>query len=156
MSRPAEPSDLRPVPPEQVPAFNRTLGLTPIRLGGGRAEVDVEMRDELTNKRGVAHGGLITSLLDSAMGAAVVSGIRADEWCGTVQLNIQFLGPGMGPRLVGRGWMVKRGRHIAFARGEIVNADGEVIATGEGTWYVWPHRPAPASGKPVDGAPAAG
>jgi uncharacterized protein (TIGR00369 family) len=152
----AEPSELREIPLEQVPAFNRTLGMFPIRLGGGRAEVDVEMREEFTNKRGVAHGGLITSLLDSAMGAAVVSGIRPDEWCGTVQLNIQFLGPGLGPRLQGRGWLVKRGRHVAFARGEIVNAEGEVIATGEGTWYVWPHRPLPASGNAAAGSgPAA-
>jgi len=147
---------LRKVAAEKVPEFNRTLGMTDIRAAGGAAEIDLTLGPELTNKRGVAHGGVLTSLLDSVMGAAVVSAIAAEEWCGTVQLSIQFLAPGIGVSLSGRGRMVKRGRHIAFARGEVVDARGEVIATGEGTWYVWPQRPGPASGRPVESKPSQG
>jgi uncharacterized protein (TIGR00369 family) len=147
---------LRKVAAEKLPEFNRTLGMTEIRAAGGAAEIDLTLGPELTNKRGVAHGGVIASLLDSVMGAAVVSAIAEEEWCGTVQLNIQFLAPGVGATLSGRGRMVKRGRHIAFARGEAVDARGEVIATGEGTWYVWPQRPGTGSGRPAEPKPPKG
>jgi len=146
--------DLPPIAPEKVPEFNRTLGMTAIRAAGGTAEIDLALGAGLTNKRGVAHGGVLASLLDSVMGAAVVSAIAPEEWCGTVQLNIQFLAPGLGVSLTGRGQVVKRSRHVAFARGEVSDSRGEVIATGEGTWYIWPQRPGPSSGHPVESVPA--
>jgi uncharacterized protein (TIGR00369 family) len=147
---------LPPVAADKVPEFNRTLGMTAIRAAEGAAEIDLTLGAGLTNKRGVAHGGVLASLLDSVMGAAVVSAIAVEEWCGTVQLNIQFLSPGVGASLQGRARMVKRGRHVAFARGEIVDARGEVIATGEGTWYVWPQRPGTGSGRHAKSDPATG
>jgi uncharacterized protein (TIGR00369 family) len=130
--------------------------MTEIRAAGGAAEIDVTLGMGLTNKRGVAHGGVLASLLDSVMGAAVVSAIAEEEWCGTVQLSIQFLSPGVGASLQGRGRMVKRGRHIAFARGEVVDARGETVATGEGTWYIWPQRPGTKSGPPAKSKPSKG
>ena len=131
----------RDVSPERVPSFNRLLRMDRIRVARGRSEVELDVGDDHTNRRGVTHGGVVASLLDSALGAAVVAGIAAEEWCGTVQLNVQFLAPGRGPKLVGRGRMVKRGRRIAFARGEVVDARGDEIATAEGIWYVWPSHP---------------
>ena len=137
---------LPPVAAEKIPEFNRTLGMTAIRAADGAAEIDLTLSPGLTNRRGVAHGGVLTSLLDSVMGGSVVSAIAAEEWCGTVQLSVQFLAPGLGPTLHGRARMVKRGKHVAFARGEVVDARGEVIASGEGTWYIWPQRPGSGSG----------
>ena len=141
----ADEHQLVRVPDERIPGFNRHLGLTDIRCGEGRAEVRATVRADFTNRRGASHGGFISALLDSALGMAVVSGIAPQEWCGTVQLNVQFLAPGRG-ELLGKGWMVKRGRHIAFARGEILDDRGRQIATAEGTWYVWPRHPDHAEG----------
>ena len=137
--------DLADVPPERIPAFNKMLGMDRIRAGRGVAEVALDLRQELTNRRGVAHGGVITSLLDVALGSAVVSGIRPEEWCGTVQLNVQFREPGQGAKLTAHGRMVKRGRHLAFAEGEIIDPQGRIVATAQGTWYVWPSRPGTGS-----------
>ena len=95
----------------------------------------------------MAHGGLIAALLDASLGSAVVSGIRRKEWCGTVQLSIQFREPGVGSKLTGRGRMMRRGRHVAFAEGEIVDSQGRIVATAQGTWHIWPARPpVPANG----------
>ncbi len=132
---------LRPVPRDRIPAFNNLLGMDNLRSGDGEAEIGLGLQADFTNRRGVAHGGLVAALLDSVLGAAVVSGIRPEEWCGTVQLNIQFLSAARGRRLVGRGTMVKRGRHLAFARGEVQDESGSQVATAEGTWYIWPSRP---------------
>ena len=40
---------------------------------------------------GVAHGGLHATLLDTAMGGAVVSSLDKEEWCATAQLDISCI-----------------------------------------------------------------
>jgi acyl-CoA thioesterase len=134
-------NQLRDVEPERIPAFNRFLGMDRVRSGGGHAEIVLDVREEFTNRRGVVHGGVITALLDSALGAAVISGIRPEEWCGTVQISVQFLRPGCGPRLTACARLQRRGLHLAFAEGTITDADDRTVATAAGTWYVWPSRP---------------
>ncbi len=129
------------VPPDRIPVFNRRLGMKRVRAGGGHAEIAVALTENLTNRRGVAHGGLIAALLDSVLGSAVISDIRPEEWCGTMQIDIQFREPGLGARLTGRGRVVRRGRHVAFAVGEVVDTRGRVIATAQGTWYIWSSKP---------------
>jgi len=140
---------MMPMPAE--PPFHPHLGLEVQRKEGGVAEVALDLGPQHLNRRGVAHGGVITALLDSALGTAVVSAIPAAWWCATTSLHTQFLrGPGPG-RLVGHGRVVRRGRHVAFAAGEVRDAAGRLVATAEGTWHLWDHRP----GAP-DPAPRAG
>jgi uncharacterized protein (TIGR00369 family) len=141
MSDARDTSDLPEVPAERIPSFHHLLGMERMRAGGGRAEISLEVRDEHTNRRGVSHGGVVAALLDAVLGAAVVSSIRRHEWCGTVQLNVQFLEPARGPVLTGRGRMLRRGRRVAFAEGEVVDRRGRTVATAAGTWYVWPSHP---------------
>ncbi len=132
---------MKEVSRDRIPAFNKLLGMDRVRAGDGEAEIVVEVRQEITNRRGVVHGGLLTALLDSVLGAAVIAGIASEEWCGTAQLDVQFLEPGRGPTLTGRGRLDRRGRRIAMASGEVVDSDGRTVARAHGTWYVWPSRP---------------
>lgn len=122
-------------------AFNRWFGIRCVSVDRGRSEYELEVTTTLANRRGVAHGGAVSSLLDTALGAAVVSGIAQEEWCATLELSIQFREPVRLGRVLGRGRMVKRGRHAAFAEGEVVDSGGKVLAVGHGTWYIWPGRP---------------
>ena len=93
------------------------------------------------NRRGVAHGGVVTGLLDSALGTAVVSAITAEEWCGTLELSIQFREPIFPGTITAEGRMVRRGRTAAFAEGEVRDAHGKILATAHGVWTIWPTRP---------------
>lgn len=121
--------------------FNRWFGIRCLEAGAGRSEYELVVTPTLANRRGVAHGGAVCSLLDTALGASVVSAIAAEEWCATLELSIQFREPVRLGRIIGRGRMVKRGRHAAFAEGEIVDAEGRTLAVAHGTWYIWPRRP---------------
>ena len=121
--------------------FGRWFGMRCIEQNEGRTLYELEVTPNMTNKRGVAHGGVTASLLDTALGAAVVSGIKSEEWCATMQLSIQFRRPVRLGRVFGRGRMVNRGRHAAHAEGEVVNEEGKVLAVAHGTWYIWPGRP---------------
>ena len=56
-----------------VPPFHPYLGLEVRKKEDGVAEATLDLGPQHLNQRGVAHGGMIAALLDSALGAAVVS-----------------------------------------------------------------------------------
>jgi uncharacterized protein (TIGR00369 family) len=125
----------------RAPPFNQYLGIHVDRMEGGSAAARIELGPHHTNNRGVAHGGVVLSLLDSAMGAAVISAIPKEWWCATTSLTVQFL---TGPRegvITASGTVTRRGRAIAFAHGEARDASGALVATAQGTWHLWPHKP---------------
>ena len=124
-----------------APPFNQYLGVRVVRMEGGDAEASIELAPHHTNNRGVAHGGVVSSLLDSAMGAAVISAIPKEWWCATTGLSIQFVAGAHVGALTATGRVVRRGRSIAFVQGEAHDAKGRLVATAQGTWHLWPHKP---------------
>jgi uncharacterized protein (TIGR00369 family) len=129
------------MPGMPAPPFNQYLGIRVDRMEGGTASATIELKTQHTNNRGVAHGGVVSSLLDSAMGAAVISAIPPEWWCATTGLSIQFIAGARAGTLTAEGRVERRGRSIAFARGEARDAQGGLVATAHGTWHLWPHKP---------------
>jgi len=124
-----------------TPPFNQYLGVRVVRMERGEAEAVIDLAPHHTNNRGVAHGGVVSSLLDSAMGAAVISAIPKEWWCATTGLSIQFVAGAHEGHLEATGKVVRRGRSIAFVQGEARDAKGRLVATAQGTWHLWPHKP---------------
>ena len=125
----------------KIPPFNTYLGTEVLRRHEGTAEVALDLAPHHLNRRGVAHGGVVTSLLDSALGAAVISAIPDEWWCATTSLSTQFIA-GAGPgRLSATGRVLRRGSRVAFATGEARDAQDRLIATAHGTWHLWSRRP---------------
>lgn len=89
------------------------------------------------NMGGIVHGGVMTALLDCAMGAAVVVTLAEGEWTATQSLTTDFLRPGVpGSKLVARARVDRRGKLAAFPSGEVVDEKGEVLARATGVWAV--------------------
>ena len=128
--------------PPAEPSFHHLLGLRCLSRGGGVARYALTVGPDHLNRRGVAHGGAVSALLDSALGTAVVSAIGPEEWCGTMELSIQFREPILPGPITAEGRMARRGRTAAFAEGEARDAAGTVVATAHGVWIIWPARPA--------------
>jgi 5-carboxymethyl-2-hydroxymuconate isomerase len=132
------------------PPFNELIGSEITRKEAGRAEASLELAPHHTNRLGVAHGGVICSLLDTALGTAVFSAIADDWWCVTTSLSIQFLDSARRGLLVAEGRVDRQSDKVAFASGELRDAGGKVIATASGTYHLWPlsagARPAAAAG----------
>ncbi|MEH3086907.1 MAG: PaaI family thioesterase [Xylophilus ampelinus] len=124
---PARPPE-DPALPETAP-FADWIGLRTESAAGGRALLRLEPRGELLNRRAVVHGGVLATMLDSAMAHAcrTVEGVR--ELGGTTDLHVQFLRPASGS-LSARGWVEHAAGTLAFCRGEVRDAGGALVASG--------------------------
>lgn len=121
--------------------FSQLLGMRCIFREQGKTRYELEVGPNLLNKRGVAHGGVVTSLLDTALGGAVVSSLTQEEWTGTLELSVQFREPVRPGPVIGEGRMARRGKSVAFAEGEVRDAEGKVLASAHGVWNIWPKKP---------------
>jgi len=89
-----------------------------------------------TNSRGLAHGGLITSLADNAMGLSCGMKLGGGARLVTVSLSIDFIGPvQVGQWLAVESDVIKTGSTLCFAQC-FVTADGVNCARGSATFHV--------------------
>ena len=117
--------------------FVEHLGFELQALSPGGSELVLEVRPELTNAWGVAHGGLLMTMLDIAMAHAARSPLReggeTQASVATVEIKTSFMRPAEG-RLVARGRRIHRTASLAFCEGTIHAADGTPLCHGTGTF----------------------
>ncbi|MBZ4653645.1 MAG: thioesterase superfamily protein [Peptococcaceae bacterium] len=97
------------------------------------AVVTVMVQEKHKNPRGIAHGGVIMSLADTAMGMA----IRTKGYVGTtVEMNINFLEPvTVGEEIKAIGKVIKWGKNIIVCECD-VRGDEKLVAKARGTFYL--------------------
>lgn len=122
---------------DAVDSFGALLGIETFEFSEGVMTVTLPTGPQHANMGGWIHGGVMSGLLDFALGAAVVASLGEGEWCATQSLTTDFLRPGKpGDRLIARGRVDRRGKLAAFPSGEIVGSDGEVLARATGVWAI--------------------
>jgi uncharacterized protein (TIGR00369 family) len=130
--------------------FVELLGFELLRFEHGEAEIAVQLRDELSNSWGVAHGGVTMTLLDVVMAHAARSpgedGVAETSGVVTVEMKTSFLRPGLG-RLVGTGRRLHRTASMAFCEASLVDGDGQLVAHATGTFKYL--KGLPAGGKRI-------
>src|SRR3954451_2718958 len=99
----------------------------------GGARIAFEVCDEHLNPAGTLHGGIVATLVDTAMGQAVRTTTGADEVPATSQLTVTYLRPGKPGALVVTGRVRTRGRHLP-GRGADVGEDREAVAHAVATF----------------------
>lgn len=99
----------------------------------GTIEVSFTAREQFLNPVGLVQGGFLAAMLDDTLGPALVATLGPGEFAPTTDLHVQFLRPVRPGRLVGRGRIVRRGKDVGFLAGELVNEEGEIVATATAT-----------------------
>lgn len=122
--------------------FAELLGIRVVLREKGRAILEQELRPELLNSWGVAHGGVVTTLADIALAVAALTMDASARGALTVELNVSFIGPGSGT-LVAEGRCLKAGRSLAFSEGEIRDGEGKLVAKAVGTFQLRGERGSP-------------
>ncbi len=121
-------------------SFSAHIGAEVEELREGYARLSIVLETRHTNPNGVMHGGVITTMMDSALGAAL-SALRGEEASrsphATVDMNASFLaGARPGDRIVVEGRVLRLGKTIAFGEAEARSKDGELIAKGRMTFAI--------------------
>jgi acyl-coenzyme A thioesterase PaaI-like protein len=96
-------------------------------------------REEHQSYPGRLHGGLITAMLDEAIGRAIMASVGGQLWGVTAEFTTRFKKPvpiGVELRVVGRAG--ERAGRIYGGSGEILLPDGEVAASGAGRYVMLP------------------
>lgn len=96
--------------------------------------------ESAANPIGTVHGGLVCTLLDSVVGAAVHCGLPAGTGFTSLELKVSYLRPVLagGGDLTATGRVIRPGRRAAFAEGEVRDGQHRLVATATGTCLVFP------------------
>jgi uncharacterized protein (TIGR00369 family) len=123
-----------PPPPIAV-----TMGFAGTEVDEGRAVFEGEPGEHLYNPIGVVHGGFAMALLDSAMGCAIHSTLKAGERYTTLEVKANFVRPITTDtgRVRCEGIVLHRGGTVATAEGKVVAvATGKLLAHGTTTCLI--------------------
>ena len=126
----------------KVSAFLEMIGATIEDWQEGRVRYALTIEEKHTNPNGVLHGGVLTTLMDEATGAAIVSvrgmEIMATAPHATVEMNVSFMaGVRPGDRITVEASTLRVGRSVVFAEAE-VRRDGrdDLVAKGRFTYVI--------------------
>lgn len=125
---------------EQVVPFNRLLGLRGESAAPGRCVMTVEPRPELVGdfRRPCLHGGVVSSLIDTAGGVAAWSALPPGESVATVDMRVDFLEPaGLQGTLRAEAELVRKGNRVCHVR-VAVTQNGALVAEGRAVYNI--HR----------------
>ncbi len=106
------------------------LGITLDRIAKGEAVLNILVRHEMTNPYGNIHGGMMSMVIDEAIGWAVVS-IDADQHYTSLTLNVDFLyAIQEGQRLRAESKVLRIGKKIINVECHVYDLNGKILARG--------------------------
>jgi acyl-coenzyme A thioesterase PaaI-like protein len=137
-----------------------------LHVDGDRCWTELVLADRFQGWDGIAHGGIICTILDEVMAWSLAA---TDNWGLTARLNVDFKRPvRLGVPIRGEGWITTVRRRIVETAARLVDpATGDVLATATATYVAadagrkaelqarYRFRLTPATAEPIgDGRPA--
>jgi uncharacterized protein (TIGR00369 family) len=122
--------------------FHQWLGLTVVAVGDDTIEIKAKWREEwvVNPERRYTHGGILAALIDLAADWAMVR--KTGRGVPTIDMRVDYHRAAMPGDLTARGKVVRFGGQFTTAEAEIMDSDGKLIATGRGTYFTAPPKPA--------------
>lgn len=112
--------------------ITQTIGWTVDTVEKGMLRLAFEPQEYLFHAGGLLHGGVIATLLDSAMSGAVLSTLNRGQGCTTLQIsinNIRGVKLDTG-RLYAQGKVTSAGRRTGVATSTLMDDEGRLYAQG--------------------------
>jgi uncharacterized protein (TIGR00369 family) len=125
------------IPP---PPMAMLVGLTPVSAEEGRVIFSLTPAEYHYNTMGVVHGGAIATLVDTALGCAVMSKMAVGSGYTTVELHLNFVRPVTAStgRIVCEALILHSGRRMATAEAKVRDEAGRLYAHATTTCFVYP------------------
>ena len=118
--------------------YHQWLGLIVTALGEGTIELTARWREEwvVNPERRYSHGGVLAALVDLAADWALV--MRTGRGVPTIDLRVDYHRAASPGDLKARGSVVRWGRQFSTSEAQIFDKDGQLVASGRGTYLTAP------------------
>jgi uncharacterized protein (TIGR00369 family) len=113
------------------------LGMRLVETGDGTAIVEMTPTEDMANYSGFVHGGMISTLADSAMGRSVRALKPAVIRAMSFDLKLNFINAAkIGESLRATGHVIHAGRRTVVAECRVEDQGGRLVATASATFAV--------------------
>jgi len=138
---------MRQINPEYVKAMSDLINHCPywnlvsmkiLRLAWGVSELTMEVSEKHLQPMGIAHGGVLATIVDSTSFWAAYSQVEEGTGLTTVEMKLNYLGPATPGRITGRGECIRLGSTMALADARILDSEGRLLSYGTTTMLLLP------------------
>ena len=130
------------VSPKQIAQFNtnplyQTTGIQVLSAENRRAVSELKPKENICWPfPDQPHGGILFTQMDTTMAWAVLAAAGEGNNCSTVNMEIQYPLPAKGPVFTCEAQVLHRTGRSCFVRGEIRDADGNLVAMAQATFRI--------------------
>jgi 1,4-dihydroxy-2-naphthoyl-CoA hydrolase len=119
-----------------LPAY---LGIRTTEVGPGTMTAEIDIRADLLNPFGTAHGGVLASLVDHVLGAVMYPIIPRGAWAATTQMSLNLVAPAREGTMRARSEVVAMTKRTAVVRIDVTCAD-RTVGMAQGSVTITPPR----------------
>jgi uncharacterized protein (TIGR00369 family) len=119
--------------------FMQYIGFKATQIEAGKISGELILEEHHLQQSKFLHGGVTATLADLVAGFASFTLVNSNQTVVTSDLKIAYLNPGIGQKVLAKGWVIKAGNTLHFAEAEIicVNEGSEtLVAKGYLTFAV--------------------
>ena len=124
----------------QMSPYGDFLGIQIVEAAAGKSICHLELRDEHMNTGGRVHGGVLTSLADTAAGVAVRSIRPEGKSSATTDLSISFIRPPLGKTIEAYAEVIHAGKRLFRTEISVYSdkklSEDECDVYGRGCWWL--------------------
>ncbi|MFX0177173.1 MAG: PaaI family thioesterase [Candidatus Hodarchaeota archaeon] len=116
--------------------FGDLIGLEFSKFEKGFSQCILKVNENHFNPHNVVHGGVLYSMADTGMGAALYSFLEKEELCATIEIKISYFKSVKEGTLICDTKVIHKGRSIGVLESEIRN-DDTLVAKANGTFSIF-------------------
>ncbi|MDD3932516.1 MULTISPECIES: PaaI family thioesterase [unclassified Methanoculleus] len=115
--------------------FFTLMGIEVGEFRNGRASLTMDVRPDMLNGAGWLQGGVYVALADEAIALALYTLLADNEEIATIDEHTSFIKGVNAGTIVATGRIIRKGRRVAFADGEVRDAADDTLLTRTSTSF---------------------
>jgi acyl-CoA thioesterase len=116
--------------------FWSLVGMELVDIRKGWAKTKIPYAQKLINANGVAHGGVIFSAADSAVGLALLGLVDRHDLITTIEMKINYLKSFDRGEIFAEAKIIFKGSQTAVGEVEVRDSDGNLVAKAISTYAI--------------------